>query len=85
MIHKLRDFWWRNETFMTGHISIRNLTVYGRNAMHWGVNFYTKKIWIHLLSFAIPVLREVVAIVLLLQSQCYTVGGYIHAGNEERL
>ena len=29
--------------FMTGHISIGNLTVYGRNAMHWGVNLYTKK------------------------------------------
>lgn len=29
--------------FMSGHISIGNLTIYGRNAMHWGVKIYTKK------------------------------------------
>lgn len=29
--------------FLSGHISIGNLTVYGRNAMHWGVTLYTKK------------------------------------------
>lgn len=29
--------------FMTGHISIKNLTLYGRNAMHWGGHIYTKK------------------------------------------
>ena len=29
--------------FMTGHISIGNLTIYGRNAMHWGCHLYTKK------------------------------------------
>lgn len=26
-----------------GHISIGNLTIYGDNAMHWGINFRTKK------------------------------------------
>ena len=29
--------------YLSGHISIGNLTVYGRNAMHWGVNYWTKK------------------------------------------
>lgn len=29
--------------FLTGHISVGRLTVYGRNAMHWGVTFWTKK------------------------------------------
>lgn len=29
--------------FMTGHFSIGSLTVYGRNAMHWGVQLHTKK------------------------------------------
>lgn len=29
--------------FLSGHISIGNLTIYGRNAMHWGVTLYTKK------------------------------------------
>ena len=29
--------------FLTGHISIGRLTIYGRNAMHWGCHFYTKK------------------------------------------
>lgn len=43
IIDKIKDYWWRNETFMTGHISIGNLTIYGRNAMHWGVNIWTKK------------------------------------------
>ena len=31
-------------SIMTGHICIGNrLTIYGRNAMHWGVNFWTKR------------------------------------------
>ena len=30
-------------SFLDGHISIGRLTIYGRNAMHWGVTFYTKK------------------------------------------
>ena len=29
--------------FLTGHISIGNLTIHGRNAMHWGCHLYTKK------------------------------------------
>lgn len=29
--------------FMTGHINIGNLTLFGRNAMHWGGHLYTKK------------------------------------------
>lgn len=29
--------------FMSGHISLGRLTVYGRNAMHWSVQLYTKK------------------------------------------
>lgn len=42
MFKKLRNFLqWK---FLTGHINIgRRLTIYGRNAMHWGVDFYTKK------------------------------------------
>lgn len=31
------------EKFLSGHISIGRLTIYGRNAMHWGVTFHTKK------------------------------------------
>lgn len=29
--------------FLSGHISISKVTIYGRNAMHWAVNIYTKK------------------------------------------
>ena len=29
--------------FFSGHIIIGKLTIYGRNAMHWGVTLYTKK------------------------------------------
>ena len=29
--------------FMSGHIQIGKLTIYGRNAMHWGVTIHTKK------------------------------------------
>lgn len=28
---------------LDGHISIGRLTVFGRNAMHWGVTFWTKR------------------------------------------
>jgi hypothetical protein len=31
------------ENFLGGHLSIGGLTVYGENAMHWGVNIRTKK------------------------------------------
>jgi hypothetical protein len=27
----------------SGHINIGNVTIYGRNAMHWGVNIWTKR------------------------------------------
>ena len=41
IIHKVKHYFkWK---FMTGHIRIGNLTMYGRNAMHWGCHFYTKK------------------------------------------
>lgn len=33
--------WWEN--FMGGHLSFRNLTIYGSNAMCWAVNIHTKK------------------------------------------
>lgn len=26
-----------------GHISIGNLTIYGHNAMHWGITYWTKR------------------------------------------
>lgn len=29
--------------FLGGHITIGNLTIYGRNAMHWSCHLYTKK------------------------------------------
>lgn len=31
------------DNFLSGHISIGRLTIYGRNAMHWGVTIYTKR------------------------------------------
>lgn len=31
------------ENFMGGHVSIGNLTIYGENAMHWAINYRTKK------------------------------------------
>jgi hypothetical protein len=31
------------ENFLSGHISIGRLTIYGKNAMNWTVNFSTKK------------------------------------------
>ena len=41
MLRKIKDYF--EYKFMTGHISIGNLTIYGRNAMHWGCSLYTKK------------------------------------------
>lgn len=41
MLRKLKNYFKYN--FLTGHISIGNLTIYGRNAMHWGCHLYTKK------------------------------------------
>jgi hypothetical protein len=39
---------WFEYKFLTGHISFDlpfgwHMTIYGRNAMHWGVSFHTKK------------------------------------------
>lgn len=33
-------FWQRH---LGGHLSIGSLTIYGENAMHWGVNYWTKR------------------------------------------
>jgi hypothetical protein len=33
----------RKHDFLGGHISVGRLTIYGRNAMHWGITFWTKK------------------------------------------
>ena len=41
MLRKIKDYF--KYKFMTGHISIGRLTIYGRNAMHWGCHLYTKK------------------------------------------
>lgn len=43
MFNKIKDYFCRNEDFMSGHIDIGNLIIYGRNAMHWGVCIRTKK------------------------------------------
>ncbi len=34
------SFW---ENFLGGHVNIGPITIYGENAMHWGVNIWTKK------------------------------------------
>ena len=31
------------ENFMGGHIDIFNVTIFGENAMHWGVTVHTKR------------------------------------------
>ena len=33
--------WWEN--FMSGHISLGPITIYGENAMHWAVNIKVRK------------------------------------------
>ena len=33
---------WQDEWF-TGHVSLGRLTIYGANAMHWALNFWTRK------------------------------------------
>jgi hypothetical protein len=33
--------WWEN--FMSGHISIGSLSIFGENAMHWAIELHTKK------------------------------------------
>lgn len=41
IVRKVKNYF--QYKFMTGHISIGNLTLFGRNAMHWGGHLYTKK------------------------------------------
>lgn len=41
MISKIKHYFKYN--FLSGHINIGKLTIYGRNAMHWGCTLYTKK------------------------------------------
>lgn len=31
------------EKYLSSHVCIGNLTIFGRNAMHWGVTYWTKK------------------------------------------
>ena len=31
------------ENFLGGHVNIFNITIYGENAMHWGVTIRTKR------------------------------------------
>jgi hypothetical protein len=46
--------WWEN--FMSGHISIYNITIFGANAMNWAVNIRTKK-WGYI-CFTLPSIRR---------------------------
>ena len=46
--------WWEN--FMSGHISIGKMTIYGANAMCWAVNIRTKK-WGYI-CFSLPSIRR---------------------------
>jgi len=32
--------WWKN--FMSGHINIGPITIFGQNAMHWAINIKSK-------------------------------------------
>ena len=41
IIQKIKHYF--KYKFMSGHISIGKLTIYGRNAMQWGCTLYTKK------------------------------------------
>lgn len=43
--------WWEN--FMSGHVSVGPVTVYGENAMHWAVNIRTKRLGY--ICFRLPV------------------------------
>lgn len=46
--------WWEN--FMSGHISIGPITIYGANAMNWAVNISTRK-WGYI-CFSLPSMRR---------------------------
>lgn len=39
------------ENFLSGHIRLGPVTIYGENAMHWAVNIRTRKGW---LCFRLP-------------------------------
>lgn len=41
--------WWEN--FMSGHLTIGRVTIYGENAMHWAVNIKLKNTW---MCFRLP-------------------------------
>jgi len=41
--------WWEN--FMSGHITIGRITIYGENAMHWAVNIKLRKTY---MCFRLP-------------------------------
>ena len=45
------------ENFMSGHISLRGLTIYGENAMNWAVNIRIKK---NVLCFTLPTWRRII-------------------------
>lgn len=47
--------WWQN--FMSGHLSIGKVTIYGCNAMDWAVNIYTKR-W-GAICFTLPSLTRI--------------------------
>lgn len=40
MFHKFMSL---IEKKLSGHVTIGNLTIYGANAMHWGVTYWTKR------------------------------------------
>ncbi len=41
--------WWEN--FMSGHLTIGRVTIYGENPMHWAVNIKLKKTY---MCFRLP-------------------------------
>lgn len=43
--------WWEN--FMSGHITIGKLTIFGENSMHWAVQIRTKKYGV--IVFTLPI------------------------------
>ena len=40
------------ENFLGSHINVGRVTIYGENAMHWGVTIYTK--WFGYICFRLP-------------------------------
>jgi hypothetical protein len=39
----IKRFWRWTERRLAGHVTLGRLTIYGANAMHWGVNYYTRR------------------------------------------